>query len=46
MLDTPKGEVIIDNDFVLAMTGYHPNYTLMNALGIELTDDEKMHAYT
>jgi thioredoxin reductase (NADPH) len=41
VLDTPKGEVIIDNDFVLAMTGYHPNYTLMNALGIELTDDEK-----
>ena len=41
VLDTPKGEAIIDNDFVLAMTGYHPNYTLMNALGIELTDDEK-----
>ncbi len=41
VLDTPKGEVIIDNDFVLAMTGYHPNYTLMNALGIELTNDEK-----
>ena len=41
VLDTPKGEVIIDNDFVLAMTGYHPNYTLMNSLGIELTDDEK-----
>ncbi len=41
VLDTPKGKVIIDNDFVLAMTGYHPNYTLMNALGIELTDDEK-----
>ena len=41
VLDTPKGEVIIDNDFVLAMTGYHPNYTLMNALDIELTDDEK-----
>lgn len=41
VLDTPNGEVIIDNDFVLAMTGYHPNYSLMNALGIELTDDEK-----
>ena len=41
VLDTPNGEAIIDNDFVLAMTGYHPNFTLMNALGIELTDDEK-----
>lgn len=41
VLDTPDGEVIIPNDFVLAMTGYHPNYKLMEALGIELTEDEK-----
>lgn len=41
VLETPNGEVIIPNDFVLAMTGYHPNYELMKALGIELTDDEK-----
>ncbi len=41
IIKTPKGELKIENDFVLAMTGYHPNYKLMNALGIELTDDEK-----
>jgi len=41
VLATPEGEVTIENDFVLAMTGYHPNYDLMNTLGIELTDDEK-----
>lgn len=41
VLNTPDGEKIIPNDFVLAMTGYHPNYKLMEALGIELTDDEK-----
>ena len=41
VLDTPKGEITIDNDFVLAMTGYHPNYKLMNVLGIELTTDKK-----
>tara|TARA_R110000868_G_scaffold259361_9_gene517420 strand:+ start:14096 stop:15052 length:957 start_codon:yes stop_codon:yes gene_type:complete len=41
VLNTPDGEKIIPNDFVLAMTGYHPNYELMKALGIELTDDEK-----
>ncbi len=40
VLETPDGEKIIPNDFVLAMTGYHPNYKLMDALGIELTDDE------
>ncbi len=41
VLETPDGEVTIPNDFVLAMTGYHPNYKLMEALGIELTEDEK-----
>ncbi len=41
VLDTPEGEITLENDFVLAMTGYHPNYTLMEALGIELTEDEK-----
>ena len=40
VLETPDGEKIIPNDFVLAMTGYHPNYKLMEALGIELTEDE------
>jgi thioredoxin reductase (NADPH) len=41
VLSTPNGDVTIENDFVLAMTGYHPNYALMEALGLELTDDEK-----
>ncbi|MEX0608174.1 MAG: YpdA family putative bacillithiol disulfide reductase [Balneolaceae bacterium] len=41
VLDTPKGEVVLENDFVLAMTGYHPNYTLMEMLEVELTEDEK-----
>ena len=41
VLNTPDGEKVVPNDFVLAMTGYHPNYKLMEALGIELTEDEK-----
>lgn len=41
VLETPEGEKVIPNDFVLAMTGYHPNYKLMEALGIDLTEDEK-----
>jgi thioredoxin reductase (NADPH) len=41
VIETPEGEVVLENDYVLAMTGYHPNYTLMENLGIELTDDEK-----
>lgn len=41
IVNTPEGELTLENDFVLAMTGYHPNYTLMEKLGIELTEDEK-----
>ncbi len=41
VLDTPEGEVTIENDFVLAMTGYQPNYTLLDQLGVQLTLDEK-----
>lgn len=41
VLNTPEGEKTIPNDFVLAMTGYHPNFDLMKSFGIELTEDEK-----
>jgi len=41
VLQTPEGEKIVENDFVLAMTGYHPNFGLMERLGVELTDDDK-----
>lgn len=41
VLETLNGEKTIENDFVLAMTGYHPNYDLMEKFQIELTDDEK-----
>jgi thioredoxin reductase (NADPH) len=39
-LDTPDGPASIDNDFVLAMTGYRPNYALLEQLGIATRDDE------
>lgn len=41
VLTTPEGDKTIDNDFVLAMTGYQPNYKLMEAIDIPLTDDAK-----
>lgn len=41
VLDTPEGEVTIENDFVLAMTGYRPNFALLNQLGVTLSLDEK-----
>lgn len=41
-LNTPEGLVNIPNDFVLALTGYQPDFTWLRKLGIELTDDEQM----
>jgi len=40
-ISTPDGKITIPNDFVLAMTGYQPNFDLMTGFGIELTDDDK-----
>jgi thioredoxin reductase (NADPH) len=39
ILNTQDGEVEIENDFVLAMTGYSPNYDLLINLGIEIGVD-------
>lgn len=39
-IQTPEGLITIPNDFVLAMTGYHPHFGLMKKMGIELSDDE------
>ncbi|GAB3656863.1 YpdA family putative bacillithiol disulfide reductase [Echinicola sediminis] len=41
VIATQDGDVTIKNDFVLAMTGYQPNYELLNQLGVALTLDEK-----
>ncbi|WP_026953154.1 YpdA family putative bacillithiol disulfide reductase [Algoriphagus mannitolivorans] len=40
-ISTPDGEVTIENDWVLAMTGYKPNFALLDQLGVELSLDEK-----
>lgn len=39
---TPEGAKTIENDFVLAMTGYKPDFEFMKALGISFNTDE-MH---
>jgi len=31
----------LQNDFVLALTGYKPNFTFLNQIGVELSKDEK-----
>lgn len=40
ILQTPEGELTIENDFVLAMTGYQPNYGFLKKLGILIPTEE------
>ncbi|MBX2942538.1 MAG: YpdA family putative bacillithiol disulfide reductase [Cyclobacteriaceae bacterium] len=39
-INTPEGPLLLDNDFVLAMTGYQPPFDFMKSLGIQFLDDE------
>lgn len=38
---TADQKLIIPNDFVLALTGYQPDFSFLKSLGIEISDDEK-----
>ena len=39
-VSTPEGELVIENDFVLAMTGYQPDFSFLERIGIKIGDDE------
>ncbi len=44
-IQTQEGLVTIENDFVLAMTGYQPNFSLLEQLGIVLLGERKYPQY-
>lgn len=39
-IETPDGHVTLQNDYVLAMTGYQPPFEFMRKLGIQFQKDE------
>ena len=39
VLQTPEGAQEIENDWVLAMTGYRPDYSFLESLGLTFADD-------
>jgi thioredoxin reductase (NADPH) len=43
IIETPEGSVKIDNDFVIAATGYQPNFSFLEKIGIELSNDGKFY---
>lgn len=40
-LQTPEGKITVPNDYVLALTGYQPNFDFLKKVGIRLSDDPK-----
>ncbi len=40
LLSTPAGEIRIKNDFVFALTGYHPDYDFLRGVGIRLNEND------
>ncbi len=39
IFQTPEGLIEIENDFVFAMTGYHPDFEFLKSLGIKLEEN-------
>ncbi len=41
-IQTPEGVVSIPNDYVIAMTGYKPDFAFLRRTGIDLSDDYRL----
>ncbi|MDT0641649.1 YpdA family putative bacillithiol disulfide reductase [Zunongwangia sp. F363] len=41
VIETPEGKQTMENDFVLLMTGYRPNFAFLEKTGIKLSEDGK-----
>ena len=44
-IETPEGTITIPNDFVMAMTGYKPNFNFLKKMGINLSEDKYIPQY-
>jgi thioredoxin reductase (NADPH) len=44
-IQTPEGVVTIPNDYVIALTGYMPNFDFLRKTGIILSDDERLQPF-
>jgi len=41
-IQTPEGLITVPNDFVLALTGYQPDFSFLKTMGIKLSADDKL----
>lgn len=44
-IQTPTGEQILENDFVIAMTGYQPDFQFLQKMGVKLQGNRKIPAH-
>lgn len=42
VLDTPQGSISMRNDFVFALTGYHPDFEFLEGLGISCQGTDRL----
>jgi len=43
IIQTPEGKVTLPNDYVIALTGYQPNFKFLEDLGVTLSQDGKYY---
>ncbi len=42
LLETPRGDRILKNDFVFALIGYHPDFEFLDSLGVRAEGKDRM----
>jgi len=45
IIATPQGKITIENDYVVALTGYRPNFEFLRSMGITLSEDKMIPNY-
>ncbi len=45
IIKTPEGKKTLPNNFVLALTGYRPNFKFLKSMGITLSEDKRIPSY-
>ena len=42
VMETPDGQMTIKNDFVFAMTGYHPDFSFLESMGVRFEGPDRL----
>jgi thioredoxin reductase (NADPH) len=42
VVETPEGRVTLKNDFVFALTGYHPDFSFLEKLGVRFEGEDRL----